>query len=145
MATNSQPAKTENGLPWHASFAALIANAVSLSLHPLENVKVRFQAADLASNNPIPNYKGIIDALKTMYKTEGIASLYRGVLLNLFASSIAQSLFFYMYADGKRRYNYDQNNPNSWVTAWISLRAGVFSMTVTTPMWVVKTRITLHR
>ena len=42
-----------------------------------------------------------------MYKQEGIPSLYRGVLLNLCASSVAQSLFFWAYADGKRRYNFD--------------------------------------
>lgn len=82
---NSQP----NGVPWHSSLAALCANAVSLSLHPLENVKVRFQAADLASNNPIPNYRGISDAILTMYRQEGVTSLYRGVLLNLCASSVA--------------------------------------------------------
>ena len=94
-------------MPWHNSVAALLANAVSLTLHPLENVKVRFQANDLATNNPIPKYKGISDALKTMYKQEGIPSLYRGVLLNLCASSVAQSLFFWAYADGKRRYSFD--------------------------------------
>lgn len=135
----------DNGVPWHSSLAAVVANAVSLSLHPLENVKVRFQAADLASNNPIPNYKGIGDALLSMYRAEGLQSLYRGVLLNLCASSIAQSIFFYAYADGKHRYNYDAQKPNSWVTAWISLRAGIVSMTFTTPMWVVKTRVTLYR
>lgn len=83
-------AKTQqNVVPWHASLAAVCANAVSLSLHPLENVKVRFQAADLASNNPIPNYRGIADAIVTMYRAEGLSSLYRGVLLNLCASSVA--------------------------------------------------------
>ena len=85
----STKSKDQNGKPWHSSFAALFANAVSLSLHPLENVKVRFQAADLASNNPIPHYKSIIDALISMYKTEGITSLYRGVLVNLLAGSVA--------------------------------------------------------
>ena len=69
--------------------AAFCANAVSLSLHPLENVEVRFQAADLASNNPIPSYRGIADAIVTMYRVEGLKSLYRGVLLNLCASSVA--------------------------------------------------------
>ena len=85
----SEKIKDQNGKPWHSSFAALVANAVSLSLHPLENVKVRFQASDLASNNPIPLYEGIFDALKTMYKADGIASLYRGMLINLLASSVA--------------------------------------------------------
>ena len=50
-------------VPWHASVASVLANAASLTLHPLENVKVRFQASDLASNNPIPKYKGITDAI----------------------------------------------------------------------------------
>lgn len=54
-------------------------------------------------------------------------------------------MFFYVYADGKRRYNFDKDKPNSWVTAWISFRAGICSMTVTTPMWTTKTRLTLHR
>jgi solute carrier family 25 citrate transporter 1 len=96
-------------VPWHASVASVVANAASLSLYPLENVKVRFQASDLASNNPIPKYTGIADALFSMYRQEGILTLYRGVLLNLAASSLAQSIFFYAYADGKTRYNFDSN------------------------------------
>ena len=80
-----------------------------------------------------------------MYKQEGLLTLYRGVALNLVASSVAQSIFFYAYADGKTRYHFDNNKPNSWVTAWISLRAGIISMSITTPMWVVKTRLVLHR
>ena len=145
---SSQPAKNveapKSEVPWHSSVAACVANAVSMSLHPLENVKIRFQAADQAANNPIPKYKGIADAISTMYRKEGLASLYRGVLINLAASSVAQSVFFYVYADGKRRYKFDKDQPNSWVTAWISLRAGICSMTITTPMWTTKTRLTLH-
>jgi K+-sensing histidine kinase KdpD len=80
-----------------------------------------------------------------MYRNDGLVSLYRGVLLNLVASSISQTLFFYIYSDGKKRYNFDAQKPNSWITAWVSLRAGIFSMALTTPMWVVKTRIVLHR
>jgi hypothetical protein len=99
----------------------------------------------MASNNPIPQYRGIYDALRTMYQKEGLPSLYRGVVLNLVASSIAQSIFFYVYTEGKHRYSYDENNPSGWTTALISLRAGLASMTLTTPMWVVKTRIVLHR
>jgi hypothetical protein len=53
-------------LPWQASLAGVVANAFSIVLHPLENVKLRFQAADLASNNPIPAYQGIWDALTAM-------------------------------------------------------------------------------
>lgn len=111
--------------PWHSSLAGMVAHTVSCSLHPLENVKLRFQAVDRASNNPIPPYLGIWDAMKTMYKSEGFLSLYRGVLLNVIAGSFANSIFFYVYADGKKRYGFDPNNPQGWTTIMISLRAGV--------------------
>ena len=64
-------------------------------------------ANDLAKNNPIPQYRGIQDALLKMLKEEGFYSLYRGVLINMVAGSIANSIFFYAYTDGKKRYNYD--------------------------------------
>jgi hypothetical protein len=72
-------------------------------------------------------------------------TLYRGALVNLIAGSVAQSIFFYAYADGKTRYNFDKENPNSFVTAWISLRAGMISTAITTPLWVLKTRLALYR
>lgn len=72
-------------------------------------------------------------------------TLYRGVLINLFAGSIANSIFFYVYTDGKKKYHYDPNNPYSWKTIFISWRAGFVSMALTTPLWTVKTRIILFR
>ncbi len=58
-------------------------------------------ASDLARNNPIPQYKGINDALLRIFKDEGISSLYRGVFINILAGSIANMVFFYVYTDGK--------------------------------------------
>ena len=63
--------------------------------------------------------------------------------MNAFAGSIANSVFFYAYSDGKKRYGYDQNNPYSWKTMMISYRAGICAMVVTTPLWTVKTRMAL--
>ena len=131
--------------PWMSSLAGMVGHTVSTSLHPLENVKLRFQASDMASNNPIQAYKGIYDALKTMYRQEGILSLYRGAMLNIIAGSLANSIFFYIYTDGKQRYGFDQNNPNSWSTIFISLRAGVISTIITCPLWVVKARLALYK
>jgi len=131
--------------PFISSIAGILANIVSCSLHPLENVKLRFQASDQAKNNPIPQYRGIYDALRTMYQVEGMASLYRGAFVNIVAGSFANFAFFYVYSDGKIRYDYDPSQPNSWTTVLISLRAGVASMMLTTPMWVVKTRLALYR
>jgi len=54
-------------------------------------------ANDLAKNNPIPAYRGIFDAMRTIYKEEGFFCLYRGVIINLIAGSLANMCFFYIY------------------------------------------------
>jgi hypothetical protein len=36
-----------------------------------------------------------------MYRNEGFSTWYRGVSLNIIAGSIASSIFFYVYTDGK--------------------------------------------
>ena len=83
--------------------------------------------------------------MRSIYIEEGFFSLYRGVIINLFAGSLANMCFFYVYQDGKKRYNYDQSNPNSLKTVWISLRAGIISMFLSAPLWTVKTRMVLYR
>ena len=61
------------------------------------------------------------------------------------AGSLANSTFFYVYTDGKKRYNYDPKQPYSLKTIFISLRAGVVAMILTAPLWTVKTRMVLYR
>ena len=68
---------------------------------------ILYTAGDLAKNNPIPQYRGIYHALYNMYRNEGVGSLYRGVGVNMIAGSIANSIFFYVYDEGKTRYGYD--------------------------------------
>ena len=131
--------------PWMASWAGAMAHTIGCTLHPLENVKLRFQANDMAKNNPIPQYKGIIDSLKKVGRDEGISALYRGAGINLVAGVLANYIFFYVYNDGKRRYGVDQSNISSWKTGMISLKAGMISCTLTCPLWVVKTRLALNR
>ena len=80
-----------------------------------------------------------------MHFEEGFSVLYRGVLVNMLAGSIANSIFFYVYSDGKKRYHYDPAKPYSLKTMFISLRAGLVSMFLTTPMWTVKTRLVLYK
>jgi hypothetical protein len=74
-----------------------------------------------------------------------LSALYRGVALNAVAGSIANMIFFYVYTDGKYRYNYNPDEPKSIKTVLISMRAGLIAMAITTPMWTVKTRLVLHK
>jgi len=123
----------------------VVANLASCVFHPLENIKIRFQASDLARNNPIPKYRGIMDAFNRIKLEEGYLSLYRGVIINMVAGSIANSIFFYVYSDGKKRYDYDPRHPYSLKTILISMRAGLVSMFMTAPLWTIKTRMVLYR
>ena len=61
------------------------------------------------------------------------------------AGSLANSIFFYVYSDGKHRYNYDPSKPYSLTTILISMRAGLVSMFMTAPLWTIKTRMVLYR
>ena len=80
-----------------------------------------------------------------MYIKEGFLSLYRGCLVNILAGSLANSIFFYVYTEGKQRYNFDASQPNSLTTIWISMRAALVAQALTCPFWVVKTRLALYR
>ena len=80
-----------------------------------------------------------------MYRENGLLTLYRGAAINIFAGSIANAIFFSVYADGKRRYVKEGDSVHSLNTALVSLRAGVVSMISTTPIWVVKTRLALFK
>lgn len=63
----------------------------------------------------------------------------------MFAGSLANSIFFGVYSDGKKRYDYDDRHPYSMKTVFISMRAGLVSMFLTAPLWTVKTRMVLFR
>ena len=82
----------------------------------------------------------MINGLKMMYREEGLSALYWGVVVNTIAGSIANSVFFYVYNDGKKRYDFDPNKPYSFTTLFIALRSGLCSMLITTPFWTIKTR-----
>ena len=66
-------------------------------------------------------------------------------MINAVAGSISNSIFFYVYADGKKKYNFDSNHPYSWKTIIISLRSGLVAMAITAPLWTLKTRLILYR
>ena len=48
-------------------------------------------------------------------------------MINFVAGSLANSLFFYIYADGKKRYEFNPNEPYSFKTLFISMRAGTIA------------------
>jgi len=98
---------------------------------------------DGAANNPIPKYKGTVDCLINMFKTEGLSSLYRGVLVYWASTTISNVSFFGMYAFLKNKQRYEAHPTSLWAFL-ISTQASVFTATVTHPLWTLKTRLILH-
>ena len=65
-------------------------------------------------------------------------------MLNGFAGSTANAVFFYFYQDGKKRYKVENRDPTSLEIMAVSFRASVISMVTTTPMWTTRTRLVLY-
>ena len=81
--------------------------------------------------------------LVNMLKTEGLSSLYRGVLVYWASTTVSNVAFFSMYAFLKRKQHYD-DHPNSLWAFLISTQSSIFTATVTHPFWTLKTRLILH-
>lgn len=122
-----------------------MGNVSAMIFHPMENIKFRMQANDGGKNNPLPKYQGAINTAKRMYAEEGIISFYRGIYINMLGNFCANILFFSIYADGKKRHNYNRETSSFLTTVWISARAGLVCMFFTNPLWAVKTRVILHQ
>ena len=64
--------------------------------------------------------------------------------VNMVGNCLANVIFFGLFADGKKRYNYSRETSTLGETVFISMRAGMLTMLVTNPIWVLKTRTMLH-
>jgi len=130
--------------PLISSMSAFVGNAATMLFHPFEALKVRFQVENGAANNPVPKYNSVVSAFSKIYKDEGLGALYRGSLITFAATSVANIVFFYVYSQGKKAYNYDAATSPYWHSWIISARSSLTSTTITMPLWTLKTRVILH-
>ena len=114
----------------------------TFSLHPFEVFKTRFAVND-GSNVVKHKYTGLGDALKVIYKTNGIKGFYQGVSPNLIGSGVSWGLFLYLYEKFKSGLSDGREiTLNNQLIAACS--SGVTTLTLTNPIWVVKTRMILQ-
>lgn len=73
----------------------------ALLLHPLDLVKVRLQVQD--GRTVATRYKGVLSAISSITKTEGLVGFYRGVVPAMWGSGASWGLYFYFYESCKRR------------------------------------------
>lgn len=128
-------------------FIAGISGGVvsTLMLHPLDLIKTRFAVSD-GHSRVGPQYKSLKSAVMQIVKTEGVRGLYRGVTPNVLGSGGAWGCYFFFY-----------NTIKTWIQGGNSRKplgpsmhmfaaadAGILTLVMTNPLWVVKTRLCLQ-
>lgn len=111
---------------------------------PIELVKIRLQLQNKGKDNRTSHNKGPISVAKTIYRTEGIRGLYKGLSITLMRDAHAYGLYFFTY-----EYVREQLHPECRKTGQESLRtmltagglAGVVSWLSCYPFDVLKTRL----
>lgn len=148
--SNSQSFEDKFSFLKHIDYEHLLAGisgglTSTLILHPLDLIKIRFAVND-GRQHTTPKYGGIVNAFKTIFHEEGWRGLYRGVTPNLWGAGTSWGLYFLFYNGLKKRI---QNGnieiplgPDMHLLA--ASQAGVLTLLITNPLWVVKTRLCLQ-
>ncbi|XP_054265797.1 mitochondrial folate transporter/carrier-like isoform X1 [Macrosteles quadrilineatus] len=147
--TNSVNPNSKLALFKHVKYEHLIAGITggvtsTLLLHPLDLIKIRFAVND--GRTPVPQYHGLRNAVTTIFQQEGLRGLYKGVTPNVWGSGSAWGFYFLFYNSIK---NWIQGGnsktplgPTMHMVA--AAEAGVLTLAMTNPVWVVKTRLCLQ-
>jgi len=86
------------------------------------------------------------DAFKKIYKAKGVSGFYQGVSPNLVGATASWGLYFFFYNTIKTSALSAQEGTPLSLTQNLSFAAlsGVATLTLTNPIWVVKTRMVLQ-
>ncbi|KAK8751745.1 hypothetical protein OTU49_010094 [Cherax quadricarinatus] len=119
--------------------------ASTLILHPLDLLKIRFAVSD-GSSAAKPHYTGLTQAMCQIFRHEGIRGLYRGVTPNVWGAGSAWGLYFLFYNTIKSWFQSGNSKvhigPGLHMVA--AAEAGILTLVMTNPIWVVKTRLCLQ-
>ncbi len=90
------------------------------------------------------SYSGIMDAVTTIYKEEGMRGFFKGARVAVVTVPVFYSLYFPLYEHSKEMYAKllynDPNKFNSYVYTFSAVTAALTCDLITNPMWVVRIR-----
>ena len=127
--------------------AGLTGGAVStLILHPLDVVKIQLQVSENHSYHERKVYKNMRDVIPTIYRNGGLLSFYQGVSPNLVGAACSWGLYFFIYHGLKTStlQNSDKTSLGMAEHLAYAAIAGFMTLTLTNPIWVIKTRMVLQ-
>lgn len=117
----------------------------TLVLHPLDLLKIRLAVND-GQLKSRPQYRGILNAVSTIIKEEGLRGLYRGVAPNCWGAGTSWGLYFLFYNSIKSWML--EGSPNQQLGPGKHMMAaaesGLLTLVITNPITMVKTRMCLQ-
>lgn len=146
MSLSKNPKNPLSGVRYEHLVAGVSGGVAStLILHPLDLLKIRFAVSDGATSAK-PHYTGLMQAMVQIFRHEGIKGLYRGVTPNVWGAGSAWGLYFLFYNTIKSWFQSGNSKvdlgPGLHMVA--AAEAGVLTLVMTNPIWVVKTRLCLQ-
>ncbi len=117
----------------------------TLITHPFDLIKLRLAVHSGSKVEQRPRYFGFYHGLKEVFKEAGTLGLYRGASANVAGAGMSWGLYFFLYNAFKFHIQgRDSSKPLHPVSSFLSASvAGTMTLTVTNPIWVVKTRLCL--
>lgn len=116
----------------------------TLILHPLDLIKIRFAAND--GRSTAPQYRSLTNAFMTIFRQEGVRGLYKGVTPNAWGSGSAWG-FYFMFYNTIKGWTQGGNSAQALgpgLHMLCAAEAGILTLVMTNPIWVVKTRLCLQ-
>ncbi|KAF6002191.1 hypothetical protein F1559_002202 [Cyanidiococcus yangmingshanensis] len=147
------PVKAPRGLA-HAVAGVSGGCLSTLVLHPFDLIKTRLQATDLRHESGYYSYRSIANAVATIIREEGLRNgLYRGALPAVVGSSLSWGIYFACYQRAKtliaqlghdvsKDYLSESGSANHLLSGTL---AGIITVLLTNPIWLLKTRIQLEK
>jgi len=140
------PSSWYRSIKYEHLLAGMCGGVVStLILHPLDLLKIRF-AVDDGKDVYKPKYSGLRNAVVSIFRTEGLRGLYRGVTPNTVGAGSAWGFYFLFYQTIKTdmQSNNSQNQLSPTYHMLAASEAGILTLIITNPIGVVKTRLCLQ-
>jgi len=138
MSLSKEICKIFNYESWVHAVSGATGSVVAMSVfYPLDTVRARIQVEDPSINKVTGTYS----ALYHISKEEGILSLYKGIVPVLESVCISNFVYFYTFHSLKAIYGNGQKQQSAVKDLLLGSIAGIFNVMLTTPFWVVNTRL----
>ena len=140
-----QPSSSQNS--WKIDFlSGFVGGLISIvALAPFDVAKTRMAVMQTTKYGK-DLYSGFTGTLKKIHQDEGFKGLFKGIPVTMFASPLYHSLWFAIYGQLKHFFKGKLlgDHDRYLVPMLASTTSAFFCEIVTTPFWMIRTRIQSH-